>query len=286
MLSLMRKALSYFAHPLMTVSPRDLLLLEHLHPQQTDTALEIGVGSGSSLFQLAERVAQLHGVDIAEGPVGRLRKAIERTSGARRRIQLFVLDYCESGAAQKLPQRYDLIYSCDTVEHVSSPAAFFENLHHALRPGGRAFLAFPNEHPRSAHGITFFEHRQTLVDLLRRAGFANTSITINTLQMTPAARRVLQWGWYRPRRLGKLVLARARKLARQPDRPSQSPPQTFDQTDFYSMGHRLEPFSPIINAYSWTLLRTASRARCVYEIRPAPDVLWDTTVLIRVSRET
>ncbi|MGH6803012.1 MAG: CoA transferase, partial [Methyloceanibacter sp.] len=32
------------------------------------------------------------------------------------------------GAAEQLPCRYDLIYSCDTVEHVTQPETFFANV--------------------------------------------------------------------------------------------------------------------------------------------------------------
>ncbi len=285
----MRRSPQYFAHPLTTVSPRDLLLLEHLHPKPTDVALEIGVGSGSSLFQLAGATSELHGLDIAEGPVQRVRDAIASANGPRRRLRLFVFDFCEPKAAEKLPVRYDLIYSCDTVEHVVSPQAFFANVYAALKPGGRAFVAFPNEHPDVAHGITFFQYRRQLADVLQSAGFPAHTTAINTLNMSQRSRQVLQIGWYKPRRIAKLALGRIRRLrqASETNRTngtSDDKPQTFDQTDFYTLGQRIEFLAPLINAYCWSLLRLTSSRRPIFELHPAPDVLWNTTVLIRATR--
>jgi SAM-dependent methyltransferase len=290
----MANAPAYFAHPLTTVSPRDLLLLEHLAPRPTDVALEVGVGSGSSLFQLAGAVAELHGLDIAAGPVERLRRAAARGGGPRQRLRFFVGDFSAAGAARRLPARYDLIYSCDTLEHVASPAVFWANLYQALKPGGRAFVAFPNEHPDLAHGITYFERREALSELVHAAGFAPRDTAIDVIRMTGRARRILRYGWYQPRRLAKIALGTLRKRRPRPTAPpaEASPPpthpcdapQTFDQTDFYRLGNRLEWFAPLVNAYCWGLLRLASRAAPVYQVLAAPEVLWNTAVLVRAVR--
>ena len=260
----MNRTPRYRAHPLTTVSPRDLLLLEHLNPKPTDVALEIGVGSGSSLFQLAPATAELHGLDIAAGPVERIRRALAKSNGPRRRLPLYVLDFCRPGAAEQLPCRYNLIYSCDTVEHVTDPDTFFANVCAALVPGGRAFIAFPNEHPDIAHGITHFEHRQDLISILERAGFARSSISIGTLQLAKKPHRILQLAWYQPRRFLKMGLEYLRRRRPQFSNANGSgeevslKPQTFDQTDFYNLGQRLESLAPVINAYCWTVLRVAS----------------------------
>ena len=68
--------LPYFPRPLATVAPRDLLLLESLPIRPTDVALEVGTGSGSSMIRLAGAVAAMHGVDVAEAPIERLRRSL------------------------------------------------------------------------------------------------------------------------------------------------------------------------------------------------------------------
>ncbi|MBX6316341.1 MAG: class I SAM-dependent methyltransferase [Isosphaeraceae bacterium] len=256
-----------------------MLLLEALAARPTDVALEIGTGSGSSLFRLAGSVATLHGVDIAARPVERLRGALAKSRGPARGVQLFTLDFCSPDAAARLPTRYDLIFSCDTVEHVPDPVAFFANVYAALGPGGRAFITFPNESPDRAHGITFFERREDLEGVLQAAGFPREQVAIHTLRMNRVAEWIMGAGWLLPRALAKraagLLAGRSRR---------NGAPQTFDETDFFATADRLEPVAPLINAYCWGVLRLMSLARPVYEAAPAPEVLWDTRILIRVQR--
>ena len=267
----------YYAHPLSTLAPRDLLLLEALPVRPTDAVLEVGIGSGSSLLRFAGAVAVLHGLDVSEGPVARLRHVLASTRGPARDIQLFAVDFCGPDAAERLPRRYDLIFTCDTIEHVPQPAAFFANLHAALAPGGRLFATFPNESPDRAHGITFFERRDDVRALLEAAGFPADSVTIQTLRMNRAAERIMNVAWGLPR-------AVAKKLLRLVRGKRTSAPQTFDETDFFTTADRLEPLAPVINAYCWSVLRLMSLARPVYPVETAPEVVWDTRLLIQAQR--
>jgi SAM-dependent methyltransferase len=282
------KSPSYFARPLATVAPRDLLLLQFLQPRATDVTLEIGTGSGSSLFRLAKAVAALHSLDISEATINRLRPFLAQGKSPLPNVQLFVADFCQPHAAAHLPARYDLIFSCDTMEHVADPGAFLANVYRALNPGGRAFLVYPNEHPSHAHGITFFERRDTLLEMLQHAGFAAPQIEIQSFRMNRGATFVLDVGWRWPRRLGKKVLRLARSRKRSPNQVAPAgiceAPQTFDQTDFFSMANRLEPLAPVINAYCWGLMRLMTWVGPVYEIYPAPEVIWDTQILISAIR--
>jgi SAM-dependent methyltransferase len=281
-------SLAYFPRPLATLAPRDLLLLERLALRSTDTALEIGTGSGSSLFRLAGSVATLHGVDVAPGPVERIRRVLTGSNKAAfRTTEVFVLDFCEVGAARSLPRRYDVIFSCDTVEHVPDPAAFFVNVYDALEPGGRVFITYPNEHPRHAHGITYFESRLELEQLMCAAGFSSERIEIRTLRMGKLAERVMQMGWLLPRAIAKkawglLTAKRSRHLPGNAHR--ENAPQTFDETDFFAAADRLEPMAPLINAYCWAVMELMSLAEPVHAELPAPEIIWDTRILIRASR--
>ena len=269
--------LAYFPHPLATVAPRDLLLLRLLELRATDTALEIGTGSGSSFLRFARFVQKMHGADVSSGPVERLRRFLPRFREAGRELDLFVLDFCDPLLPTRVSNRYDLIFSCDTVEHVPDPAKFFANVYQLLKPGGRAFITFPNERPEIAHGITYFDKRSTVQRLLTDAGFQSTRIDIKNVSMTPAAQRVLKAGWQAPRAISKKAWAAFNGSGNQA-------PQTFDETAFFSAADRLEPLAPLVNAYSWAVLKLMAMTGPVYQAIPAPEDIWDSQVLILASR--
>jgi SAM-dependent methyltransferase len=269
--------LAYFSHPLATVAPRDLLLLELLELRATDTALEIGTGSGSSFLRFARFVQTMHGADVSSGPVERLRRFLPRFREAGRQLDLFVLDFCDPLLPTHVSARYDLIFSCDTVEHVPDPAQFFTNVYRLLKPGGRAFITFPNERPEIAHGITFFDKRSTVAGLLTGAGFESSRVDIRNVSMTAGAKRVLKAGWQAPRAIGKKAWTAF-------NGSGNHAPQTFDETAFFSAADRLEPFAPVINAYSWAVLRVMSMTGPVFQTFQAPEDIWNTQVLIMASR--
>ena len=149
----------------------------------------------------------MHGADVSNGPVERLRRFLPRFREAGRELDLFVLDFCDPLLPTRVSARYDLIFSCDTVEHVPDPAQFFKNVYGLLKPGGRAFITFPNERPEIAHGITFFDKRSTVAALLTSAGFERTRVDIRNVRMTAGAQRVLRVGWQAPRAIGKKAWA-------------------------------------------------------------------------------
>jgi SAM-dependent methyltransferase len=274
------KAPAYFPRPLATVAPRDLLLLQSLAVRPTDKVLEIGVGTGTSLLQLAGSAAALHGVDICQGPINRLQKTFGRLKRPFSDIRLFVADFTTPTAGSRLPCRYDLIFSCDTLEHVADPRAFLRNVYASLNHSGRAFITYPNEHPSRAHGITFVERRSTLLDMLTEAGFDPASVRIDALGMARIPDTILRLAWYLPRSF----LKRMRRALRPRYAGPQGRPQTFDETDFYHLAGRLERAAPLINAYCWGVLQCMNLAGPVYRLRPAQEVIWDTRILIRAWR--
>jgi SAM-dependent methyltransferase len=270
-------ALPFFARPLSTVSPRDLLLWEHLPTSKSDTVLEIGVGTGSSLIRLAPRVHEIHGADVAEGAVQRLKVAIGRQNGRLVNADVFLQDFC-SPLPHDLEHRYDVIFSCDTVEHVVNPSDFFKNVYRAMKPGGRALITFPNESSVQPHGITWFDDRATLMRLLVDAGFRHDDVEMSQVSMRAAPAAVLEVAWWMPRRIAKSMLRTFRSTA------SQTPPQVFDDTDLYRLSTRLDPIAPAINLYCWLVMAAMTLTGPVYRLQPLPSLIADRQVLIRLVR--
>ncbi|MCE6993573.1 methyltransferase domain-containing protein [Saccharothrix sp. S26] len=111
-------------------------LLDALDLRPEHVALDIGCGPGTDLPAMAERAAEVIGVDVDPAMVDE----------ARRRTAHLRVDVREGDAhALPLPDRGVDRARVDRVLHqVADPAAVLVELRRVLRPGGRAVLAQPD----------------------------------------------------------------------------------------------------------------------------------------------
>jgi SAM-dependent methyltransferase len=104
--------------------------------------LEIGLGYGTVSGLLAEIGAELHGLDIAAGPVEMVRHRL-RLMGqpADERIV--------QGSALQMPfidASFDRVYSIGCLHHTGDLPRAVAEVHRVLRPGGRAVVMLYNRH--------------------------------------------------------------------------------------------------------------------------------------------
>lgn len=156
--------------------------------------LDIGCGSGTTSFTLAQRVGSsghVLGVDISEQLVDIARAAIPDDAPVAFR--------CADAATAALPQgQFDLLFSRFGVMFFDDPVAAFAHMRGALKPGGRvAFICWrgaqendwvrlpmaairdivePAPADPNAPGPFAFGDRQRLADILAAAGFTAIDI--------------------------------------------------------------------------------------------------------------
>lgn len=103
--------------------------LEHLNP--ADILLDVGCGPGTITYQLAEKVAQVHAIDISPGMIdsARQRAAAKQIDNIRfERSDLF---------DQKLKRNsFDVITAFNVLPYLPEPANSFHRIHDLLKPGG------------------------------------------------------------------------------------------------------------------------------------------------------
>jgi len=102
--------------------------------------LEVACGRGGFVRELARGGARITGCDFSAAALGaartKLRAAEERPAATL--IQ---------GDAQNLPfadNSFDLVVSCETIEHLPDVASAVRGMHRVTRPGGKLFLTTPN----------------------------------------------------------------------------------------------------------------------------------------------
>ncbi|MDQ1410167.1 MAG: hypothetical protein QOJ41_1902 [Acidobacteriaceae bacterium] len=112
-------------------------ILQRMGDLRGKKLLDIGAGLGESSVYFALQGADVTTVDISPQMVETALKL-----GARFGVKLQGL--VSGGEALNLPEAaYDIIYIANTIHHVQDRALLFEQMHRALKPGGRFFSYDP-----------------------------------------------------------------------------------------------------------------------------------------------
>lgn len=121
-------------------SPWYQLVRERLGPVAGLRILEVACGRGGFVCELTRAGAHVTGCDFSAAAL-RISHAKLSVAGAAASPPLV------QGDAQKLPfadESFDLVVSCETIEHVPDAQSAVREMFRVTRPGGRLFLTTPN----------------------------------------------------------------------------------------------------------------------------------------------
>jgi ubiquinone/menaquinone biosynthesis C-methylase UbiE len=122
-------------------SPWYKLVLEFLPDVQGKRILEIACGRGGFSRLLASRGAMVCGADFSESAIAISKEKLLREPALANRVTYMQAD------AQNLPfeeNAFDIVVSCETVEHVPEPRAALREMYRVCKPGGTLYLTTPN----------------------------------------------------------------------------------------------------------------------------------------------
>jgi len=143
---------------------RDYLILEHISLSKDLSLLEIGVGLGSIIDMIVGKIKEYCGVDIACDVIDYLNLLYKDSDS----VNLYCLDICKNSSF--LNKKFDIIFSADTLEHVESPQGFFNFIKKHLKSEGVVLITYPNESKDKHHGITWFNDKEQLLEIIDKAG--------------------------------------------------------------------------------------------------------------------
>jgi SAM-dependent methyltransferase len=267
----MTPEIAFVPYPLTSFPHRDLLVLEQIALDPGDTVCEIGVGSGATSVRLAGLCQSVVGIDVSAETIARLEPMQER----RTNLRFLRANITEPRSLGGLARRFSRVVSCDTVEHVEAPQAFFAGVEALLAPGGKFLVTFPNEPLHRMHGTTRFDSIGELSAAVVRAGLHDHRIGL--VRFSSRAQVIAKLLGWAPLRLARQLLGRARAKDR---------PQTFDDTWFFRRTAGWERVAPLVNLYWYTVLRLMAAQPPVFTVdwNPRDEAFADCQAIIVGAR--
>ena len=130
--------------PLHEINPLRLDYIRQQASLDDSKVLDVGCGGGILAESMAQKGAQVTGIDMAEKPLGvaRLHQAESGTD----------VEYLQSTAedlAAERAGRYDVVTCLEMLEHVPSPASIISACCALVKPGGDIFFSTINRNPKS-----------------------------------------------------------------------------------------------------------------------------------------
>jgi len=130
--------------PLHAINPLRLDWIDQHAGLSGKKVLDIGCGGGILAESMAQRGADVTGIDLSEKALGVARLHLLE-SGNR-------VDYQNISAeslADQYPCRYDIVTCMEMLEHVPSPSSIISACATLVRPGGHAFFSTLNRNPKA-----------------------------------------------------------------------------------------------------------------------------------------
>ena len=130
--------------PLHQINPLRLNWIEERMQLDGAAVLDVGCGGGILAESMADKGADVLGIDLAEAPLAVARlHALE--SGATLEYQEISAEDC----AIAKPSHFDAVTCLEMLEHVPDPASTVAACAAMVKPGGRVFFSTLNKNPKS-----------------------------------------------------------------------------------------------------------------------------------------
>ena len=130
--------------PLHDINPLRANWIDNIAPVAEKKVLDVGCGGGILAESLAQRGAQVTGIDMGDAPLG-VAKLHQLESGLS-------IDYQKSTAedfAQQHENAFDVVTCLEMLEHVPDPSSVVKACAKMVKPGGHVFFSTINRNPKS-----------------------------------------------------------------------------------------------------------------------------------------
>ena len=130
--------------PLHDINPLRANFIDQRSPVAAMKVLDVGCGGGILCEALAQRGAQVTGIDMGEAPL-----TVAKLHQLESNLQIDYQRITAEELAAKQPQQFDIVTCLEMLEHVPDPAAVVRACGELVKPGGHVYFSTINRNPKS-----------------------------------------------------------------------------------------------------------------------------------------
>ena len=130
--------------PLHDINPLRANFIDRLSPVAGKALIDVGCGGGILAEAMAQRGAEVTGIDMGEAPLGVARLHLLESG-----LQVNYERSTAEQMAERHPAAFDVVCCLEMLEHVPDPAAVVGACAELCRPGGSLYFSTINRSPKS-----------------------------------------------------------------------------------------------------------------------------------------
>jgi len=145
--------------PLHDINPLRVDFIDRIAALAGKTVLDVGCGGGILSEAMAQRGAEVSGIDMGEAPL-----KVAKLHGLESGVNVNYKQITVEQLAAEQPESFDVVTCMEMMEHVPDPASIVEACSKLVKPGGFVFFSTLNRNPKSyMMAIVGAEHLLKLV---------------------------------------------------------------------------------------------------------------------------
>ncbi len=130
--------------PLHDINPLRLDFIDQRASLADKTVVDVGCGGGILSESMAQRGANVTGIDMGEAPL-----SVARLHQLESGVKVEYRQITAEELAEEQPQTYDVVTCLEMLEHVPNPASVIRACAELAKPGGHVFFSTINRNPKA-----------------------------------------------------------------------------------------------------------------------------------------